>query len=153
MNESHTNHQTDDQINKTRVTHAYSLSKLRLYLCFNFSFYQDFIASQHQHSVLRLNVRCLCLWYDFFSVFCNWKQSDYGDCIPKWFQNNFQRVVCNRFNHSTVDYNSSRSHIVATLHCLCMCVLISFAARSRARETVQSNGLCVSYDWRNCWFS
>lgn len=41
--------------------------------------------------VLLFVCECVCV-YDTIFPFCNWTQNDYGDCIPKPFQNNFHRA-------------------------------------------------------------
>lgn len=102
----------DDRIAINRVTHAYSLSKLGMGVCAIFSFYQ---ASLHLHARIvdwSFVFQPLCV-YDMIFPFCNWMRSDYGDCIPKRFQN-ISIVLGNRFNHCT-DYNSARGCMTVSL--------------------------------------
>lgn len=90
---SHTNKtQTDDQIKQRThtlcVTHAewISLSQLRLYLCIDVII--SFISSLSRFLIVFTFkwFVVVCVAYDTFFPFCNWTQSDYGDCIPKRFQ-------------------------------------------------------------------
>lgn len=117
-----------------------------------FAFYHD---SFHFQNCLYVIKCCDVCVYNTIFPFCNWTQNtDYGDYIPKWFQNNFfHRVAYNRFNHSTVDYNSSRSRL--------NCILISLSAYIRVHRVCMFESLkhgnaanstqCVL--WLAEWFS
>lgn len=57
-----------------------------------------------------MNCRCVNVKLFVFLIrhfpFCNWTQSDYGDCIPLLrFQNNFIKLrLCCHFNHTLYTY-------------------------------------------------